>query len=190
MISVCFSLSMYRLACQAELPKRLRRDMLYHISVDFVASIFGYNKKRKKKLGVFAAKTFILFCNSWVWSLFWELCWQCSIELIPKTQDCCVDIFTSALANTSKQMMLPSNKLSHPYCHHRYCHRERKPISFDNSNSNSSSGAPLPTQLIERWRDTNLRLSFLDGATGQMNGSSLLSFTRSHLYTLSHTLFF
>lgn len=37
-ISLCFSLSMYRLACQADLPKSLRRDMLYHVSVDFVAS--------------------------------------------------------------------------------------------------------------------------------------------------------
>ncbi|KAL1936660.1 hypothetical protein VTP01DRAFT_794 [Rhizomucor pusillus] len=38
-ISLCFSLSMYRLACQADLPKSLRRDMLYHVSVDFVLGL-------------------------------------------------------------------------------------------------------------------------------------------------------
>ncbi|ORZ01494.1 hypothetical protein BCR43DRAFT_487019 [Syncephalastrum racemosum] len=35
-ISLGFSLSMYRLACQAELPSSLRRRMMYHTSVDFV----------------------------------------------------------------------------------------------------------------------------------------------------------
>ncbi|KAI8146406.1 hypothetical protein BJV82DRAFT_415882 [Fennellomyces sp. T-0311] len=35
-ISLGFSLSMYRLACGCDLPSSLRRTMLYHISVDFV----------------------------------------------------------------------------------------------------------------------------------------------------------
>ncbi|ORZ05062.1 hypothetical protein BCR42DRAFT_443916 [Absidia repens] len=38
-ISLGFSLSMYRLACQADLPKALRRRMLYHISVDFLLGL-------------------------------------------------------------------------------------------------------------------------------------------------------
>ncbi|SAL96554.1 hypothetical protein [Absidia glauca] len=38
-ISLSFSLSMYRLACQADLPKKLRRRMLYHISVDFLLGL-------------------------------------------------------------------------------------------------------------------------------------------------------
>ncbi|KAI9254543.1 hypothetical protein BDA99DRAFT_562642 [Phascolomyces articulosus] len=38
-ISLCFSLSMYRLSCQCELPASLRRTMLYHITVDFVLGL-------------------------------------------------------------------------------------------------------------------------------------------------------
>jgi hypothetical protein len=35
-ISLMFSLSLYKLACQAELPRSIRKKMLYHISVDFL----------------------------------------------------------------------------------------------------------------------------------------------------------
>ncbi|KAI9304172.1 hypothetical protein BJ944DRAFT_240794 [Cunninghamella echinulata] len=35
-ISLIFSLSMYRLACQAELPRKVRKRMLYHLTVDFL----------------------------------------------------------------------------------------------------------------------------------------------------------
>ncbi|KAI9319901.1 hypothetical protein BX666DRAFT_1344182 [Dichotomocladium elegans] len=38
-ISLCFSLSMYNLACKANLPRALRRRMIYNISVDFVLGI-------------------------------------------------------------------------------------------------------------------------------------------------------
>ncbi|KAI9491838.1 hypothetical protein BDB00DRAFT_467046 [Zychaea mexicana] len=38
-ISLGFSLSMYRLACQCQLPGSLRRTMLYHITVDFLGLI-------------------------------------------------------------------------------------------------------------------------------------------------------
>ncbi|KAI8341766.1 hypothetical protein BC941DRAFT_414401 [Chlamydoabsidia padenii] len=38
-ISLCFALSMYRLACQADLPKNIRHRMLYHISVDFLLGL-------------------------------------------------------------------------------------------------------------------------------------------------------
>ncbi|RCH96137.1 hypothetical protein CU097_010837 [Rhizopus azygosporus] len=38
-ISLMFSLSLYKLACQAELPRSIRKKMLYHISVDFLLGL-------------------------------------------------------------------------------------------------------------------------------------------------------
>ncbi|CAO3610885.1 unnamed protein product [Cunninghamella echinulata] len=38
-ISLIFSLSMYRLACQAELPRKVRKRMLYHLTVDFLLGL-------------------------------------------------------------------------------------------------------------------------------------------------------
>ncbi|KAG2221416.1 hypothetical protein INT45_012667 [Circinella minor] len=38
-ISLGFSLSMYRLSCQCDLPRSLRRNMLYNITVDFVLGL-------------------------------------------------------------------------------------------------------------------------------------------------------
>ncbi|ORX62289.1 hypothetical protein DM01DRAFT_1403963 [Hesseltinella vesiculosa] len=37
-ITLAFSLKMYRLACQADLPRHIREQMMYHITVDFMAS--------------------------------------------------------------------------------------------------------------------------------------------------------
>ncbi|KAI8071027.1 hypothetical protein BC940DRAFT_295054 [Gongronella butleri] len=38
-ITLMFSLSMYRLACQADLPRQLREKMLWHITVDFLLGL-------------------------------------------------------------------------------------------------------------------------------------------------------
>ncbi|KAI8342892.1 hypothetical protein EDC96DRAFT_547630 [Choanephora cucurbitarum] len=38
-ISLMYALSMYRLACQCELPRPIKRRMLYHISIDFLLGL-------------------------------------------------------------------------------------------------------------------------------------------------------
>ncbi|KAI8643714.1 hypothetical protein BD408DRAFT_431188 [Parasitella parasitica] len=38
-ISLCFALSLYRLACQCELPRSIKRRMLYHVSIDFLLGL-------------------------------------------------------------------------------------------------------------------------------------------------------
>ncbi|CAO3618635.1 unnamed protein product [Cunninghamella blakesleeana] len=38
-ISLLFSLSMFRLACKADLPRRIRKKMIYHITVDFLLGL-------------------------------------------------------------------------------------------------------------------------------------------------------
>lgn len=37
-ISLYFALSLYRLACQCDLPRSIKRRMLYHVSIDFLVS--------------------------------------------------------------------------------------------------------------------------------------------------------
>lgn len=38
-ISLYFALSLYRLACQCELPRSIKRRMLYHVSIDFLLGL-------------------------------------------------------------------------------------------------------------------------------------------------------
>ncbi|KAI8073529.1 uncharacterized protein B0P05DRAFT_548955 [Gilbertella persicaria] len=38
-ISLIYALSMYRLACQCELPRTIKRRMLYHLSIDFLLGL-------------------------------------------------------------------------------------------------------------------------------------------------------
>ncbi|KAL0095561.1 hypothetical protein F4703DRAFT_1789216 [Phycomyces blakesleeanus] len=38
-ISLGFALSLYRLACKADLPKSIRQRMIYHLSVDFLLGL-------------------------------------------------------------------------------------------------------------------------------------------------------
>ncbi|KAI8331101.1 hypothetical protein BD560DRAFT_415979 [Blakeslea trispora] len=38
-ISLMYALSMYRLACQCDLPRSIKRRMLYHISIDFLLGL-------------------------------------------------------------------------------------------------------------------------------------------------------
>ena len=38
-ISLYFALSLYRLACQCDLPRSIKRRMLYHVSIDFLVSV-------------------------------------------------------------------------------------------------------------------------------------------------------
>ncbi|KAI8985459.1 hypothetical protein BDB01DRAFT_850035 [Pilobolus umbonatus] len=38
-ISLFFALSLYRLACEADIPRALKKRMLYHLSVDFLLGL-------------------------------------------------------------------------------------------------------------------------------------------------------
>ncbi|KAL9553823.1 hypothetical protein MBANPS3_003115 [Mucor bainieri] len=38
-ISLYFALSLYRLACQCDLPRSIKRRMLYHVSIDFLLGL-------------------------------------------------------------------------------------------------------------------------------------------------------